>query len=281
MSLFRRFVIGMLVLLVTALVLGYQYLRASGLISRHDYDTQAPLLPGFSKPAILIFNKTNGFIHHDALPAADALLVRLAGQQGWDVFVTDNGAVHNKRDLERFQLIVWNNVSGDVLTQDQRESFRHWIEQGGGWLGIHASGGDIRYEWNWYVETLIGAQFVGHTVEPQFQDAKVLVSDTAEWLTDHLASPWIVPQEEWYAFDNNPREKGYKILLAVDESSYITQGKTFMWNDRMEGEHPIVWRHKVGEGKVFYSSMGHTPESYDIPEYQELIEKAMSWAIKR
>jgi len=228
----------------------------------------------------LVFNKTNGFIHHDGIPAADEMLTQLAKQQGWDVFITDNAAVHNQQDLSRFQLVVWNNVSGDVLTVEQRKSMQNWIEQGGGWLGLHASGGDFSYEWDWYVDTLLGAQFIGHTMSPQFQDAQVLVADSNVLLTAHIPKRWTVTQEEWYAFDRNPREQGYEILLTIDESSYITVGEDFFgMRDRMAGEHPLVWRHKQGQGRVFYSAIGHTPATYQIPEYRDLINKSMVWAL--
>jgi type 1 glutamine amidotransferase len=272
--------------LVTALVvllvggaLTYFKLKAIGIIPRADYDTVAPDIPDFDRPAILVLNKTNGFIHVDALPAGDAMLRKIAEQQGWDIYITDNAATHNKDDLQRFKAIIWNNVSGDVLTQEQRVAFRGWLEQGGAWVGLHASGGDFSYKWDWYVNTLIGAQFVGHTMSPQFQDADVLVSDSQENITAHLESPWKVPNEEWYAFDRNPSDAGYEVLLTLDEDSYITKGKTFIGQDSMEGEHPITWRHAPGRGRVFYTAIGHQGATYSIPEYQELVTNGIRWAM--
>lgn len=259
--------------------LTYYQLKSMGIISRAIYETDAPALPEFSRPAILVLSKANGFVHVDALPAGEAMLKKIAQDKGWDIYLTDNAATHNAQDLERFEVVVWNNVSGDVLTQEQRAAMKSWVEQGGGWVGLHASGGDPSYQWDWYVDTLIGAQFVGHTMDPQFQDANVVVTDSSAEVTSHLESPWVVPQEEWYAFERNPREKGYEILLAVDESSYSTSGKTFFfWQDRMEGEHPIAWRHQLGQGRVIYSAIGHQGATYSIPEFQQLISNAISWA---
>ena len=111
-------------------------------------------LPTFKRPAVLVFNRTNGFRHDEAIPAADRVFSELAAENGWDVFVTDDAEVHEPDALDKFQLVVWNNVSGDVLTLKQRESLRRWLESGGGWLGIHASGGDLSYDWDWYVDDL-------------------------------------------------------------------------------------------------------------------------------
>jgi type 1 glutamine amidotransferase len=271
--------IAVVVILLVGGVVTYFNLKAIGIIPRADYDAEAPVVPEFSKPAVLLFNKVNGFIHVDALPAADAMFADLAEQNGWDVYTTDNGAVHNAEDLAKFSLIVWNNVSGDVLTQEQRVALQAYLEQGGGWLGVHASGGDFSYQWDWYVQTLIGAQFVGHTMDPQFQDADINAADSGVDLTSHIPAAWNVPQEEWYAFDANPRDKGYEIVLTIDESSYLTEGKSFFGIDSMEGEHPMAWRHTIGEGRVFYSAIGHQAATYSIPAYREFLSKAMGWAM--
>lgn len=273
--------IGLIVLAIVMVVGGgltYYNLKAIGIIPRADYDMESPEIPAFTKPAVLVFNKVNGFIHKDALPAGDAMFRELAAQNGWDVYVSDNGAVHNAADLAKFQLVVWNNVSGDVLTEEQRAAFKGWLEQGGGWLGVHASGGDPFYKWDWYVDELIGAQFIGHTMDPQFQDADIHTADSGQELTSHLPKPWRVAQEEWYAFDQNPRGKGYEIVLTIDEDSYITKGSSFFGEDSMEGEHPMAWRHSVGQGRAFYSAIGHQAATYSIPEYRQFLSKAMRWA---
>ena len=257
----------------------YRTMKQNGFFSEDVYEVTPPAIPAFSRPAVLVLNKTNGFIHRDAIPAADAMLKRIADDKGWDIFISNNAATHNADVLQKFDLVVWNNVSGDVLTEGQRAAFRQWLEQGGGWVGIHGAGGDPEYAWRWYVDSLLGAQFVGHTMHPQFQDADVIVADRALPITAHLPVPWRVPLEEWYAFDSNPRDKGYEILLTIDQDSYITKGKTFMGQDSMEGEHPLAWRHPVGEGRVFYSAIGHQAATYDLPGYRQLIANAMSWAM--
>ena len=276
----KKMLLGVLVLLILLLVAGYFVLKSQGIIPRSVYDEVAPTLPVFDKPAVLVLSKAIGYVHVDAIPAGKKMLQDIAGSSGWDVYLTDNAATHNAEDLAKFDLIVWNNVSGDVLSPDQRAAMKAWIEQGGGWVGIHASGGDVIYKWDWYVDTLLGAQFAGHTMSPQFQDANVLVSDPNIDVTAHLPRPWAVADEEWYAFDTNPRDKGYEILLTMDTDSYIRTGGNFLWRDDMAGEHPIAWRHQLGEGRVLYSAIGHQGATYGVPEFRQLITNAMRWAGK-
>lgn len=276
----KYLMLGTLALILIVGWSGYFYLKSIGIIPRADYDKVAPEIPEFQRPALLVLNKTNGFVHEEAIPAADAMFRQIAEDNGWDIFITDNAASHNAADLQRFAAVVWNNVSGDVLTEQQRADFRAWLEGGGGWLGVHGSGGDLSYQWPWFPQVLIGAQFVGHTMNPQFQDADVLVVETPRNVTSHLPERWRIANEEWYAFDSNPRAKGYEILLAMDESSYNTAGKSFFGTDRMAGEHPIAWRHRLGEGRVFYSAIGHQAATYSLPAYRDFLARGLDWVAR-
>lgn len=233
-------------------------------------DHTAPEVPTLQRPAVLVFDKANGFIHREARPKAKAVLGKIASDAGWSIYQTDNGAVMSPKILQHFDAVVWNNTSGTTLTEEQQQAFREYMEGGGGFVGLHAAGGDPWYQWPWYRDTLIGAAFVGHTMSPQFQQADVLAPSKNE-LTSHLPTPWRV-EDEWYAFDHNPRDDGFEILLALDESSY-EPGST-----SMPGEHPIAWRHEVGQGRAVYSAIGHQAAGYDSPEYQRFIEQAIRWA---
>ena len=174
---------------------------------RSVYETVPPPLPEhMNEPAILIFSKTNGFREDDAIRASNAALAALAKAQGWSVFLTENGAIFNTAELSRFKATVWNNTSGDVLNAEQRAAFRSYIENGGGFVGIHGAGGDPRYEWRWYVDTLIGAQFKGHPMRPQFQRATIHIEDPNDPATRQLPRDWS-RVDEWYSFETDPRAK--------------------------------------------------------------------------
>ncbi len=239
-------------------------------------DTDPPSLPAnLNRPAILVFSKANGFVHTDALPAGESLLENFAKRNGWGYFATENGAVMTAELLQQFDVVVWNNTSGTTLTEEQGAAFRQYLENGGGFVGLHAAGGDPWYQWQWYVRELIGAQFIGHTMDPQFQDAIVTSESPSNGLTQHLPARWSVPNEEWYAFDQSVRGKGYEVLLSLDESSYHPG------NASMGDDHPIAWRHNVGTGRAVYSAIGHQGSTYVIPAYVEFVERAILWAGKQ
>jgi len=188
---------------------------------------------------------------------------------------SDKGAVMNRRDLSRFDAVVWNNVSGDALTTPQRAAFRSWMERGGGFAGIHGSGGDPVWFWDWYADTLVGARFIGHPMDPQFQTAKVVVADPARGITSGLSAQWSM-SEEWYSFAKSPRLSGAHVLATLDEGSYspVGPGK----RDLRMGDHPIAWSKCIGNGRSFYTAIGHRPESYSEPNSVKLLEQGIAWA---
>jgi type 1 glutamine amidotransferase len=249
-----------------------------------DHDAVAPKLPpGLARPALLVFSKTNGFRHEESIPAGIELFRRIALRNGGAVFATENGAVHAAAQLARFDVVVWHNVSGNVLSDAQRAALRAWIEAGGGFVAVHGSGGDPSYDWQWYVDELIGAQFIGHPMGPQFQDARLVVEDRSHPATAGLP-PSLVHNEEWYSFDASVRARpGFRVLASVDETSYapVADWGIFETDLRMGEDHPVVWSHCVGRGRVFYSALGHQAKSYALPEIEGMLEGAVRWAARR
>ncbi|RYE70570.1 MAG: ThuA domain-containing protein [Rhizobiaceae bacterium] len=254
----------------------------AALVGFKNYETVAPKLPDdLGTKAILIFSKTNGFRDDNQIKAANEALSAIAGRRGWSSFTTENAAVFSPAQLARFQVVVWNSVSGDVLTTEQRAAFKAWLEQGGGFVGLHGSGGDPSYAWKWYVNDLIGAQFIGHTLNPHIQRATLQIEDRAHPATKDLGSTWI-RSDEWYSFNASPRQKGYHILVTVNEASYRpVEGLIPFLKPKdisMGHDHPLVWWHCEGRGRALYSALGHTAESYDEPKHRQLIEGAIAWA---
>ena len=245
------------------------------------HDTTAPELPAeLARPSVLVFTKTNGFRHDEAIRAGLALFEEIARRRGWSLYATENGAVHDAERLARFDAVVWHQVSGDVLDDAQRAALRAYLEAGGGFVGIHGTGGDRSYAWSWQPETLVGAQFIGHPMGPQFQEATIRVEDRGHPATRHLEETW-VRSDEWYSFAESPRKQGVHVLATLDESSYrpIFELLWLKTDLRMGPDHPIVWTQCIGRGRSFYSALGHPAEAYAEPAHAKLLEEAIAWAM--
>lgn len=229
-------------------------------------------------PAILVFSKTKGYRHVDAIPAANALFEELAKAQGWSIVESEDASLFTPESLARFDALVFNNISGNVFDESQRAALKAYLEQGGGFVGIHGTGGDPAYDWRWYVDELIGAQFIGHPMNPQFQQATIHVEDAKHPATKGLPKDW-VRTEEWYSFAKSARKPGFNILATLDEKTYSPKLGTKDLS--MGADHPIAWSHCVGSGRAFYSALGHRAEAYAEPEYRRMLLGATRWASRQ
>jgi uncharacterized protein len=284
---FRKILkIFMWLLLILAVIVGILAYRNWDIIHRvflgglKVYETKPPVVPdNLPRPTILVFSKTNGFRHEEAIPAANALFADFAKKNGYGYFQTENGATFSPELLARFDAVVFNNVSGDVFTPDQRAALKGYIEKGGGFVGIHAAGGDMSYEWDWYVKDLIGAQFIGHPMRPQFQKATMQIEDRVHPATKTLPENWS-RVDEWYSFEKSPRRGGVTVLATLDENSYSPKG-LFGKELRMGKDHPIAWSRCVGRGRVLYSALGHQAAAYAEPQYRAMLEGSVNWALRK
>lgn len=269
-----RTIFIVLALVLLAAAYGYYQYRSLGFGRAPVYETQAPVLPELEHPAILVFSKTGSFIHKEAIPAAEVLLRKLGDKNGWSVYITENGAVHNAQDLAKFDVIIWNNVTGDVLNEPQQQAMIDYIQTGGGWIGLHGAG-DSSSSWTWLIDDLVGARFINHPYPNQFQPATLHIENLDDPIVSHLDASW--PRvDEWYSFAESPRKQGMTILATVDESTYSPD---FRGEDISMGkDHPMIWKHCVGKGRALYSALGHTAESYQESDYVTLLERAIGWA---
>jgi type 1 glutamine amidotransferase len=211
--------------------------------------------------ALLIFSKTADY-RHDNIPAATAALARVARELGHPADVTEDAQRFSAKSLQAFSAVIWLNTSGDVLEAAQRDAFAEFVRAGGGYVGVHSASAS-EPSWPFYAQ-LVGARFTGH---PTLQGARLLVEDRQHPATRHLEREWL-RRDEWYEFDRNPRQH-VRVLVSVDEASY--QGGQM-------GDHPLVWCHEVGAGRVFYTALGHSAEDYSDPDFVQHLRGGIEWA---
>lgn len=240
--------------------------------ARYDNDPVTDLTPSAGKPRVLVFEKMTGFVDLPSVQAAHTTLRDLASRSGWSLQFTDKGGAMRPDILKRYDVVIWNNVSGDVLTLPQRAAFRRFIENGGGFVGIHGSAGDPVTFWDWYTDTLVGARFLGHPMKPQLRPA------TIRFERPEVAKAAQVPvsfemTDEWYSFRKNPRANGSTIIATLDERTYAPPENLVMGAD-----HPIIWRRCIGKGRAFYSAIGHSPETYVDARYRNILVGAVEWS---
>jgi type 1 glutamine amidotransferase len=71
--------------------------------------------------------------------------------------------------------------------------------------------------------------------------------------------------------------------MHVDPSNEVLATTTF------SGEHawwtkgvvmPVVWKRHHGEGRVFYSALGHVAKEFEVPEMKTILRRGLLWAAR-
>ena len=211
---------------------------------------------------VLIYSKTNGYRHESILAGINAIK-KLGTENNFLVDATEDSLDINTEKLSRYQSVIFLNTTGKVLGEKQELALQKFMKKGGSFVGVHAAT-DCESNWPWYVE-MIGASFESH---PNQQIAKLVVVDNKHLSTQYLPAIW-ERKDEWYNFKNiNPE---INVLIKIDESSY-TGGKN-------NNNHPMAWYHNFGGGRVFYTALGHTVESYNEPLFLQHLLGGIKYAM--
>ncbi len=245
-----------------------------------SYETEAPKIDfPADKPAVLLFSKTTGFRHGESIDASKPVIADLAKKNNWFVYETEEGGVFNEAQLARFNTVIFNNSTGEVINDEQKKALEKYVENGGSLMGIHGAGDDSHH-WDWYENNLLGSKFSHHPIDPQFQKTDVLLDSQADSsITAGIPKTWS-HSDEWYVFFKNPREKGFNIQFTINGESINPSGNILFVKDKNYGmgkDHPVAWCKQIGKGKTFYTSIGHNHEAWKNENFVKLVENAIKW----
>lgn len=245
-----------------------------------SYETEVPAIDfPQNKKAILLFSKTTGFRHDESIEAGKTAFMELSKKHDWFIYSTEEGGAFNQDQLSNFDVVIFNNSTGRVLTDEQQAALEQYVTNGGKLLGIHGAGDDSHH-WDWYEQNLLGSKFSHHPIKPQLQEAEINLNPVSDSvITMGLPNAW-THSDEWYVFFENPRTKGFNIIYTLDGEKIIHNGN-FLWvTDKdfgMGKDHPVAWYKLVGKGKTFYTSIGHSSNAWKQEPFLKMLENAIAW----
>lgn len=215
-----------------------------------------------SQNKILVFSRTISF-RHDSIGAGINAIRTLGAQNGFTVDTTEDPTAFTAANLANYKAIVFLNTQGDILNSTQKTAFQNYIQNGGGFVGIH-SAADTMVNWAWY-KGLVGGVFSTEIRATQLKVTKVANHISTQSLPD----PWYIDNEA-YNFDVNPKTNGATVLLNLDES-YVNGGT-------MGTDHPISWYHTYSGGRAWYTNLGSDASVYTNTQFLSHILGGIRWA---
>jgi type 1 glutamine amidotransferase len=223
----------------------------------------------WKKVKVLVYTKNGKGYVHDNIPYAVASIQKLGKQYGFKVDTANDASVMTKDNLKQYTMLIFPSTNNDVFDTDaQRLAFRHYIEGGGGFVGIHSVTGTER-NWKWF-KMMLGGTFAWHA---KFQKFTVRVIDAGHPSMQGLPKVREVLDECYFAKELYP---GPKTLMVNDFStlnmSDTTQKNLLIKNAGNFAElFPSAWSHNFDGGYTWCTTLGHDKKDYSDPVYVQHI----------
>ena len=197
------------------------------------------------------------------------LLARVLREDGFDVELSDSlDAFADEAKLRGLSLIVPHWTMGRI-TDAQLNPVLAAVRDGGvGIAGCHGGMCDaFREATEWHFMT--GGQWVAHPGNDGTR-YKVNLSPTDHPITRGVGD-FDVSSEQYYMHV----DPGVKVLATtrfpVADGPHVGNGPVDM---------PVLWTKLYGRGRVFYSSIGHTPQAVAAEPHLTVLRRGFAWAAR-
>ncbi len=213
------------------------------------------------KNALLVWGGWEGHEPRECVARFEPFLA----EKDFDVTVSDTLAVFaDKERMHSFDLIVPCWTMGE-LDEAQEAGLLEAVRAGSGIAGWHGGMGDA-FRANTNYQFMVGGQFVDHP--GGIIEYTVNVMRPHDPIMDGI-SDFKIRSEAYY--------------MHVDPSNEVLASTTFSgdqcaWIDGCV--MPVVWKRSYGEGRVFYSALGHVAADFDVYECFEIMKRGMLWACR-
>jgi len=192
---------------------------------------------------------------------------KILENENFDVEISDTMTSYEaKEKLKSLDLIVPIVTGGDI-SWEQMQSVSEAVASGVGMAGCHGGMCDsFRNSVDWQFMT--GSQWVSHPGGGEIE-YKVNIKKNA-------SSPIIFGIEDFMV-------KSEQYYIHIDPCVNVLATTRFPvanWYHATNGEVdvPVVYTKMWGMGRIFYNTLGHHDDIFDIPEAQELQRRGMLWA---
>ncbi len=255
------------------------------------------------QPRKLLFLTHAGYYKHSSLGPAETAVASWGLEAGFEVTVLQ-GYLQDAESLDlsiidadyltRFDGLMMMTNGNLPLTDPQRSALVDFVRNGGGFIGVHCAALTL-YDYPEFGEMLGG--YFRRTVG-QNRVVVLEVEDPDHPATSMLGDSWPIVDEfyqygtaAWTAdrpqenvdvlFDNRiplglSRERVH-VLLSIDTEQTDLEG---LEDVEPGGDYPQAWYQDFGEGRSFYTSLGHRDDIWSSdPVFRAHLVGGIRWAL--
>ena len=192
---------------------------------------------------------------------------RILRANGYEVDIFDDlSALENREALNEIDLLVPVWTMGTITREQSQAAAEAVGKYGVGIAGCHGGMCDsFRQDVEWQFMT--GGQWVSH---PGGDGVKytVNVRRGSSPLTDGIPD-FEVASEQYYVHIDPAVEVLATTRYPVVNYYHAANG---------EVDVPVAWTKRWGHGRVYYCSLGHHDDVFDVPEAEEMMKRGLLWA---
>jgi type 1 glutamine amidotransferase len=241
-----------------------------------------------TKVKALFVTQSKGFVHgsvnrhKEALAPAEIAMTQLGQQTGlYDLHCTQDAAADlTKENLKNYDIVMFYTTGDLPISPENLDYFiNDWLKQKGhGFMGFH-SATDTYHENETYWQ-MIGGTFVSH---PWGSGQRVTID---VYDPDHPASrPFgheFTIKDEIYRYRHWHPENVHVLMgLNMEKCLPLLKGSRGAYLTPRTGNEPysmpIAWVKDWGQGKVFYTNLGHNETTWTNKTFLKSVEGAVRW----
>lgn len=219
---------------------------------------------------LLYLTESRGY-RHEVLPYSQEVVARLGEEHGaYHAHCTDDSSTVDWGGLHRYSALAFCTTGELPLNEEARANLLAFVRGGGAFIGIH-NATDTFYQWPEY-GAMLGGYFNGH---PWHQEVGILVEDRTHPATRHLPERFTI-HDEIYTHRDWSRERTH-VLMRLDNASVdFARGA----DKRPDGDVAMAWCHPYGEGRVFYTALGHGMPTWTDERFHRHLLGGIRWAMR-
>lgn len=184
--------------------------------------------------------------------------------QGFKVEISNTLDAYKDVDkLKSLDLIVQVYTQG-AITPEQESNLEAAVKSGVGLAGWHGGLADsfrssVEYEF------MVGGQWVAHP--GGIVDYDVDITKPGDPVVKGLKARFHIKSEQYY-MQVDPLDEVLATTTFSGQYAPWTKGVVM----------PVVWKKHYGQGRVFYTSLGHVAADFNVPEAREIVKRGLLWA---
>ncbi len=222
-------------------------------------------MPGSQAKALVV---RGGWEGHEPVETTDRMIPALA-QVGFQVEVSNSLQIYTDAGaMNDVDLIVQCWTMGEI-SREELHGLLSAVSAGTGLAGWHGGLCDAFRNATEY-QFMTGGQWVAHPGGK--------VEYEVNFVSDEAKDPIIVGLKDF-------RLRSEQYYMHVDPSNTVLATTTLEGADDAPWTKgcvmPVVWKRRYGQGKIFYSTLGHDVSDFDLPEVPELVVRGSLWASRR